>query len=406
MFKRIVLYGSAVLALLIWTVASSRLLNPFFSLGAALGPACLLLSAISAVTFLNKAPAFFLYIFVSVVVASGFYWVYAFTTLGSFNTHWVNGFIFGGLYCSLASYSIKQFRGSDEPIKLMLYFAGFAILIYVIFSFLLIGGVGAFQTPNSAVLHDNDRGYRIYLAAGLCSLVLSASVRYVTSRYAPLALLGILLSVTALYLSQSRFAQAACALVVLVIFLPLIFRRIVVIIAAISPMAMIAIWWANSEALIDIMSADQSLDIRTQAIVLSKTLFLEHPWGGIGVEAEPLDMISLFKFPFSASDIGPAGVATAFGILGLLLFAFVIWNMTIFCLRSYAARGTILQKSLADAAFFSLLYSIISPTVLTADGGLIAGCILALNFSRTNEAIGDQSGGQVVADGGDLRAAT
>jgi hypothetical protein len=384
LLERTITSSAAILAVILSVALYSRIPAVWGGFTGIAPLAVLCLSVGSGLRTLITPKGFLTYVVVMLFLALGSLWVVLFANTTKYPSHMTNALIFHGIYCTISFMSLTRYYGKVWAISALYYISLAYIVAYVVLASLLFLNIGGLDVRSSAILFDAERGNRLYQSSALCALVIFYSLKQVRNMRllipAAIAVFGGALS---LYLAQSRFATFSIGVVIVLFAIPKVLRTYIATALAFSPMIILAVWIYNPLLVAGQIEGVDSLAIRAKAFVLARDLFISNPLLGIGIQSSPTDLFEIHGFPFSPSDIGPAGIAVSFGIVGLVIYFLGVFKLVSIYRASLRTGTSLVEQSFGEAALFCVLYSAISPTILVFDGAIILAFAMQIGGKRS-----------------------
>lgn len=372
----------ATVALASSAILYSRILALFVTNVPILPVLILALSALLPLFVPRVSRSVSLYIFIGAIVFLGLVWTVVFWLSGGYDFRLLNAATFHGLYLCLAFYALTITVGIKKSADTLFIVSSLIVIVYSVMSFIVANGWQGYRFESSAVLYDLERGVRLYLPSAIWALSFFYALnllRNVSGRPIRAAVLTSLtvINLYAFYMAQSRFAAVAVVFVLLLKMVPRVARRAAIVVIGFVIMTILLIWLNGPHYIAEVLFLLTGFAIRAEAFILGQRLFVENWLLGIGLPSGPRDFLELYKFPFDPTDIGPAGIAVSFGLVGLALFFYVLFTMARFCWVMERRSGPRV-RAIEEAALFTIIYSLVSPTALLFDGSLIVAFIMGI----------------------------
>lgn len=275
-----------------------------------------------------------------------------------------------------------QSKSSEFPLKVLFFLTLAYASIYVIFNSYFISMFSA--GDQSIILRDNVRDPRLVLANSLNSFLLFFSLCNLRKRpiFAPV---GLVVSLAAVYLAQSRFFSFVILGVILIAvlcYLTPMMRRPISIICALAFTLIctysISGFFGNGINPYEQIFTDQSGAARFLEYRAAVSHFSDNRLAfGMGIAPSPTLLQQFVKSlaPFFTSDLGASGVFFNFGLFGFCVFVAMSVFMILAVPKRYNTRSE--RLGLYYAGLASAIIGFFAAHIMGGSGTMIAALTLA-----------------------------
>jgi hypothetical protein len=243
--------------------------------------------------------------------------------------------------------------------------------------------------PGNIILRDGWRGSRLYANNAIINFALLNQLYALKMRKSTLLnIFLLLLTITAVWFSQSRMSTLFC-LITLCAYLfvnPLnSFRLIRMFCYVYVPISILAI--ANSNRIGEFLAwlDPESLSLRILNLTAAQEFFAKNPILGMGIQGSSDFYYSYLGYPYFPEDLGGIGLASTFGLLGLLVF-FALLLLALQGMKRAIASQDAQLLVVVHSGYFVILLSFVWPTLFYGDGSIVVSLLIALYICYRRDA--------------------
>lgn len=258
--------------------------------------------------------------------------------------------------------------------------------LYIAFTFGV--DLGVLGTENrSVVLRDPVRGFRVYPMAIVMIAAIAISIGATLSQKTALGkafwILAAVISVTALFLAQTRTATLVAVLALLVwsTFGLVRFAKALRWYAALY----VPVWLIVAlfpEAIGDVMLAADSttLWLRAQSLPLAANEINANPLLGLGVPADANQHYDYFGVPYFPEDLGGLGVLASTGLLGAASIVLLIFAILASAILVGTRSGSLVAAGLLVGGVAASLNAAFMTTFVSHEASIVSAAALAMGI--------------------------
>jgi hypothetical protein len=372
--------GASWLAIILSTILYSRYIFLFSDPIATLGISVIALSFVCMLFFRIIIAELYIVVCYMFVFTLLCVWLASFSLSSGLAGEWRMIGNYNGIFVVIPMLMLMRHFGLDSFWAGLHKICATYVLVYVVFS----SGLVFFDwfssiEPQNILLRDPSRGTRMFACHALIWFVIFAEAAKIRNNYSLKSISLLILCCYAEYMAMSRMAMFAGIIILLASILTskrvlaLIFRTFA---WGYGPLAIISILSVSYISLILEWVDPISLSLRIENLQMAYRLFGINPFLGIGIPSDDQFYQIVLGQLYFPEDLGAVGVAATFGLLGLILFTFML--VAVAGGVSTAFRdGTSHSKAMGYTGCFVLFLSYFWPTIIYGDGSIIASALIA-----------------------------